>query len=565
MFPIIRTRYLDSHSQGMLVITPPRHGRLTLPARFSGLYKLDGRIWTVHFVPGSRLQLSATMAFSDLRALHSVIGQAIDTIEQVYKSQNPPLEYPSLDVPYYSSQKHSPEVDRAEELKLDPAVFAAANHIVAACGQLTASVHKPFFQLVELMNGSNVAALFHFVEQANIPEILRDAGPKGSSTKEIAQRVAEIRAVTPGAKAIDIDPSKIGHILRVLATYHWVREVAPDVFANNRLTSFIDSGKSVEQLKLAPQKKYDETDGVAAFVGQAGDEVFKLMSHFSQWLLDGGLTTNAPNGLPLALAFNTPLKYYEWLEQPGNEWRLARFGHAMNGTRYWEIAENVIHGFPWSELRQNSVVVDIGGGIGSVSVILSQAYPHLRFVVEDRAPVVAIARQSWVSKHAELFDSGRVTFHAQDFFEEHRSFDVPGVGTVVHPDVFLARAVAHNWPDKDVKELLSVLRRAAGPYTQLLLVDNLLPYACVDDKTDIGSASEGAVRSLVPEGSPLLPNLGKASANGYLLDISMLGIFDAKERTFREMDALTQAAGWKITNVKRAVGSLWAYTTAVPI
>lgn len=40
-----------------------------------------------------------------------------------------------------------------------------------------------------------------------------------------------------------------GHILRVLATYHWVREVTPDVFANNRLTSFIDSGKSIEQLK----------------------------------------------------------------------------------------------------------------------------------------------------------------------------------------------------------------------------------------------------------------------------------------------------------------------------
>lgn len=45
----------------------------------------------------------------------------------------------------------------------------------------------------------------------------------------------------------------------------------------------------------------------------------------------------------------------------------------------------------------------------------------------------------------------------------------------------------------------------------------------------------------------------------------MLGLFDAKERTYREMDALTQAAGWKITTVKRAVGSLWAYITAVPV
>lgn len=35
-------------------------------------------------------------------------------------------------------------------------------------------------------------------------------------------------------------------------------------------------------------------------------------------------------------------------------------------------------------------MVDIGGGIGSV---LAQAYPHLKFVVEDRASVVAIARE----------------------------------------------------------------------------------------------------------------------------------------------------------------------------
>ncbi|OJT06906.1 Sterigmatocystin 8-O-methyltransferase [Trametes pubescens] len=505
------------------------------------------------------------MPFADLRALHAVIGEAIDNIEKVYKSQTPPLEYPSLDTPYYSSLKHSAEADRAEALKLDAAVFSAANQIVAACGQLTASVHKPFFQLIEVMNGTNVVALVHFVEQSHIPEILREAGPAGLSTKGITAKVAELRKSTPGAKKVDIDPAKIGHILRVLATYHWVREVTPDVFANNRLTSFIDSGKSIEQLKSDPRKKYDGTDGVAAYVGRAGEEVFRIMSHLSEWLLDGGLATNATNGLPLALAYNTPLKYYEWVEQPGNEWRMARFGHSMNGTRHWELAENVVHGFAWNDLPKGSVVVDIGGGIGSVSVTLSQAYPHLNFAVEDRGPVAAIAREAWGTQHADLFESNRITFHTQDFFDEHQPLNIPGIGTVTHPDVFLARAVAHNWPDKDVKVILAILRRAAGPNTKLLLVDNLLPYACIDDKADIDSSSAGAVRSLVPEGSPLLPNLGRASANGYILDISMLGLFDAKERTYREMDALTQSAGWKITDVKRAVGSLWAYTTAAPV
>lgn len=42
-----------------------------------------------------------------------------------------------------------------------------------------------------------------------------------------------------------------GHVLRLLATFHWIREVTPDVFTNNRLSSYIDSGKSAEQLKNA--------------------------------------------------------------------------------------------------------------------------------------------------------------------------------------------------------------------------------------------------------------------------------------------------------------------------
>ena len=43
----------------------------------------------------------------------------------------------------------------------------------------------------------------------------------------------------------------LGHILRLLATGHYLREVEPDVFANNRASSYIDSGKTVSQLREA--------------------------------------------------------------------------------------------------------------------------------------------------------------------------------------------------------------------------------------------------------------------------------------------------------------------------
>lgn len=44
-------------------------------------------------------------------------------------------------------------------------------------------------------------------------------------------------------------PGAIARILRLLATEHVLTEVSPDVFAINRISSVIDSGKSVEEIR----------------------------------------------------------------------------------------------------------------------------------------------------------------------------------------------------------------------------------------------------------------------------------------------------------------------------
>jgi hypothetical protein len=71
-------------------------------------------------------------------------------------------------------------------------------------------------------------------------------------------------------------------ILRLLATNHIFIEVTPDVFANNRLSSVLDTGKSVEELlaRLAgssmvrvnlltiasPESKHVGTHGMASLI-----------------------------------------------------------------------------------------------------------------------------------------------------------------------------------------------------------------------------------------------------------------------------------------------------------
>ena len=91
------------------------------------------------------------MTFSTLRALHAVIGAAIDDMENVYRqcSQGNGLEFPSLDEPYYRTNQHTADEDLAEQLKDNPVVAAASKRIVAACSQLSTTVNNPWSGLME--------------------------------------------------------------------------------------------------------------------------------------------------------------------------------------------------------------------------------------------------------------------------------------------------------------------------------------------------------------------------------------------------------------------------------
>ncbi|KAI1787799.1 S-adenosyl-L-methionine-dependent methyltransferase [Ganoderma leucocontextum] len=546
------------------------------------------------------------MTFSTLRALHAVIGAAIDDIERVYHDRSPqgnPMEYPSLDEPYYHTAQHTPEEELSEALKGDPAVAAASKRIVAACGQLATTVNKPWYGLMEDVQRGQFSSAIRFLETANIVEILREAGPGGLHVREIHRLILEMRANLKTAAPADtspLTPAHISRILRLLATGHYLREMTPDVFANNRASSYIDTGKTVSQLREAPEKKYNDTDGVAAYLALSGDKALKCMSCLTEWALpeeplidrtetnfdcycaprpelEGQSPTQASagaiarHGAPFNLAFNTQLGYFPWLELPENEGRFVRFGHGMTGTRQSEIKNQILQGFPWEELPQGSVLVDVGGGIGAQSILVAEAYPHIHVVVEDREQVVSTAVSAWGPQYAHLFESGRMSWGTRDFFEAWPALTLPDIGPVGTPAVFLLRHVLHNWRDEDCKRhvllrsMLTRLRAAAGPHTKLLIGDMLLPNACADEAAYEGADGSAEKFPFVTKDSPLLPNLGVANLHGYLMDILMMGLFDAKERTVDEMTALAFVAGWKIVEIRRTPGSMWAYTTAVPV
>ena len=60
--------------------------------------------------------------------------------------------------------------------------------------------------------------------------------------------------------------------------------------------------------------------------------------------------------------------------------------------------------------------------------------------------------QEWEPQYTHLFESGRMSFRARDFFESFSPVEVPGLGSVASPAVFLVRLIMHNWQDEPARK-----------------------------------------------------------------------------------------------------------------
>lgn len=115
--------------------------------------------------------------FASLRALHALIGDALDDIERIFVSCQPSLHSPtssesSGSVQHSSSPRNSgdkevyrplldfPSLDEpydplspTEALLSHPTVVHATKLIVSATGQLTATVQRPFLTICDASMG----------------------------------------------------------------------------------------------------------------------------------------------------------------------------------------------------------------------------------------------------------------------------------------------------------------------------------------------------------------------------------------------------------------------------
>ncbi|EJD35088.1 S-adenosyl-L-methionine-dependent methyltransferase [Auricularia subglabra TFB-10046 SS5] len=472
------------------------------------------------------------MTFSALRQLLKVLSEAVDALESELQPHG--VDFPALNEPYDPTS-------RAETALGSDAAVKAAELIVAASAQLCATVRPPAMIVLEITWLFYLPAVLQFINRLHVVELLRDAGPSGMHVREIA------------AKS-EVDDLKLAHCLRLCATFHIFREVMPDVFANNRVSSTLDSGKPYGHALADPNVKYSGTNGLAAYLELQTRLMLPAVSKLSEHFTDPRTKMSRDPTLTLLSTVHgyEGKDLYAFLESPSNAqlrqtlaWMPLSKARSTCAYNYWEGADHGTSGYDWASIEEGGLVVDVGGGIGHIMMPLYERFKHLRFEVQDLIGPCEHGTKVWQSKFPDAISSGRVRFRlpAHNFFEEQPIDDAA---------VFVVRDVTHNWPDDHLERLLSRLREAASPTTRLLIVDHVLPYTCAAPSTH--DSIPGATLPSVPE--PLLPNLGRVNAYAYLLDLCVLTMGNARERTLDELLNVASRAGWRVAEVRRVKDNL---------
>jgi hypothetical protein len=169
-------------------------------------------------------------------------------------------------------------------------------------------------------------------------------------------------------------------------------------------------------------------------------------------------------------------------------------------------------------------MVDVGGGHGELLAAILAAYPQMHGHLVDLGHAIEGARQHMAN--AGL--SGRVTVEEGDFF----------VALPAAADVYLLKAVLHNWDDAHSASILATVRAAMRRDSRMVLVERMLP-----DRVTNSAASRSVVRS----------------------DLNMLIGLGGRERSQQEFKRLLAAAGFRINRLVEVSTGFFAIECAVEL
>jgi hypothetical protein len=235
------------------------------------------------------------------------------------------------------------------------------------------------------------------------------------------------------AAATGTDRSSLHRVLRALACFGVLDEVAPGTYGHGRYAASLvtDNPMSMRHLVL-------------------------LFADHDVWKSWGELDESVRTGEP-AWDRITGMSAFEHMAAHPEQ--RAMFNEAMSeGTRTAAAGLGQMDGF-----ERFVSVVDVGGGDGTLLCALLRAHPHLRGAVFDTDDGLTGAAGTLAD--ADL--GGRAGTVAGDFFAS-----VPGGF-----DAYLIKSVIHDWNDEKATAILANIRAAMPDDGRVLLVEPIMPDA----------------------------------------------------------------------------------------
>ncbi|KAL2191202.1 S-adenosyl-L-methionine-dependent methyltransferase [Thermothelomyces heterothallicus CBS 203.75] len=220
-----------------------------------------------------------------------------------------------------------------------------------------------------------------------------------------------------------------------------------------------------------------------------------------------GADTVRPYETAYNVAFDTDLPFFDHLSR--DETKTCEFAAYMKNVRSSDAMhlKHLVAGFRWRDIPEGGTVVDVGGSTGTSAIALAEAFPNLRFVVQD-LPANAESGRKAAAETLPESAAARLSFQGHDFTQPQ---------PVRGADVYLLRMILHDWSDDRAAGVVKNLLAAMDPQrSRLLIMETVLP-----EPGSVPVSVERIVRAR---------------------DLTMMQAFNSKERSLAEFEHVLELA-----------------------
>lgn len=218
-----------------------------------------------------------------------------------------------------------------------------------------------------------------------------------------------------------------------------------------------------------------------------------------------------------------------WSLYEADNFREEQFGRAMSALEGLGGKAMAVDG-PFAKFNR---IIDVGGSLGHFIYKVLDANPTMEGVLYDRSHVIANAKKLWNESGGAYNDDTqeRLTMVSGSFF------DASTIPEARNGDVYHLRYILHDWGDEECLDILKNIRGKMGDKKATLVIGE----SAVPDRHTVG----------VP-------------ATMHHIDMQMMGVFGAKERTPTMWKELLTQAGFEIVAI-HPTRSLVHFVEAVPL